>query len=76
MVFCQWVTMTEGDLETRLRPGLLANNEMYSEIVYHCLLFVYLHTAQCHLNYEDRIRPVPMPQPALKHLTIVNHRAA
>ena len=76
MVFYQWVTMTEGDLETRLHLGLLANNEMYSEIIYDSLLCVYLQTAQCHLNYEDRIPPVPMPQPALKHLTIVNHRAA
>jgi len=61
MVFCQRATLTEGDLETRLRLCLFANNEMYGEIVYYSLLCVYLPTAQGHLalpgQRDDRRAP-------------------
>jgi len=79
MVFYQWVILTAGDLETRLRLCLLANNEMYSEIVYHSLLFAYLPTVQGHLNYVDHvrsIRPELVRQLAVEHPTIVSNHTA
>ena len=74
MVFCQCTTLTEGSLETRLRLCLLANNEMYCEIVYHSLLYAYLQTAQGHLDYEDCLRPEPAQQLGVEYLTIVSNR--
>ena len=70
MVFCQRATLTEGDLETRLRLCLFANNEMYGEIVYYSLLCVYLATAQGHLalpgQRDDHRAPFDQPNKGTK----------